>query len=59
MRDIGINLSAISEPVNETAKLIKNAGFTKVLADSSTPKQMKEIAHAEFLNAYLNRSNLT
>ncbi len=46
MRDIGINLSAVSAPAKEAAALIKNAGFTKVLGDSSTPEKMKETAEA-------------
>ena len=46
MRDIGINLSAISAPAKEAAALIKNAGFTKLLVDSSTPEKMKETAEA-------------
>jgi len=48
MRDIGINISAISEPVKEKAILIKNAGFTKVLCDSTTPEKMKDTAKAVF-----------
>ena len=46
MRDIGINLSAVSTPAKDAATLIKNAGFTKVLGDSSTPEQMKNTAEA-------------
>ena len=46
MRDIGINISAANISAKEAAKLIKEAGFTKILADSSTPEQMKNTAEA-------------
>lgn len=46
MRDIGININAANIPVKEAAKIIKSAGFTKVLADSSTPEKMKDTAKA-------------
>ena len=58
MRDIGINLfAAPGLSAKQAATMIKDAGFTKILLDSSTPEKMKDTAEA-VLNAGLTFDQL-
>lgn len=58
MRDIGINLfAAPGLSAKQAATMIKDAGFTKILLDSTTPEKMKDTAEA-VLNAGLTFDQL-